>query len=112
MMPLSATSNLLLYRAESQETRTRLAWFDRKGVEGAALAIQRHCRNPELAPDYGRVAIECWESSGGRDIWVYDLERDAAARLTSDPGDDADPVWTPDGRTILFASSRQGPPDV
>ena len=112
MMPLSATSNMLLYRAESQETRTRLAWFDRKGVEGAALAIQRHCRNPEFAPDYGRVAIECWESSGGRDIWVYDLERDAAARLTSDPGDDADPVWTPDGRTILFASSRQGPPDV
>jgi eukaryotic-like serine/threonine-protein kinase len=112
MMPLSATSNVLLYRAESQETRTRLAWFDRKGVEGAALAIQRHCRNPELAPDYGRVAIECWESSGGRDIWVYDLARDAAARLTSDPGDDADPVWTPDGRTILFASSRQGPPDV
>ena len=112
MMPLSATSNLLLYRAESQETRTRLAWFDRKGVEGAALALQRHCRNPELAPDYGRVAIECWESSGGRDIWVYDLARDAAARLTSDPGDDADPVWTPDGRTILFASSRQGPPDV
>jgi eukaryotic-like serine/threonine-protein kinase len=112
MMPLSATPNVLLYRAESQETRTRLAWFDRKGVEGTALAIQRHCRNPELSPDYSRVAIECWESSGGRDIWVYDLERDALARLTSDPSDDADPVWTPDGRTILFASSRQGPPDV
>ncbi|MGE5834082.1 MAG: protein kinase domain-containing protein [Acidobacteriota bacterium] len=112
MMPLSATPNVLLYRAESQETRTRLAWFDRKGVEGTALAIQRHCRNPEFSPDYGRVAIECWESSGGRDIWVYDLARDALARLTSDPGDDADPVWMPDGRTILFASSRQGPPDV
>jgi Tol biopolymer transport system component len=112
MMPLSATPNLLLYRAENQETRTRLAWFDRKGVEGAALAIQKECRNPELSPDYGRVAIECWQSSGGRDIWVYDLGRDAAARLTSDPGDDADPVWTPDGRTILFASSRLGPPDV
>jgi eukaryotic-like serine/threonine-protein kinase len=112
MMPLSATPDVLLYRAESQETRTRLAWFDRKGIEGAALAIQRHCRNPELSPDYGRVAIECWESSGGRDIWVYDLARDALARLTSDPADDADPVWTPDGRTILFASSRQGPPDV
>ena len=70
MMPLSATSNVLLYRAESQETRTRLAWFDCKGIEGSALAIQRHCRNPELAPDYDRVAIECWESSGGRDVWV------------------------------------------
>ena len=112
MMPFMATSNLLVYRGEHQEARTRLAWFDRKGVEGPALAMRQHCRNPELAPDYSRVALECWESTGGRDVWVYDLARDVPARLTSDPGDDADPVWTPDGRTILFASSRLGPPDV
>jgi hypothetical protein len=86
MMPVSATSNVLLYRAENQETRTRLAWFDRKSLEGAALTLQRHCRNAEFSPDYSRVPIECWESSGGRDIWVYDLARDAAARPTSDPG--------------------------
>jgi Tol biopolymer transport system component len=112
MMPFTATSNVLVYRAESQELRTRIAWFDRKGVEGAALAVRQHCRNPEFAPDYTRIALECWESTGGRDIWVYDLERDAPARLTSDAADDADPVWMPDGRTILFASSRLGPPDV
>jgi Tol biopolymer transport system component len=112
MMPFTATSKVLVYRAETQETRTRLAWFDRKGTEGTALAIRQHCRNPEFAPDYTRVALECWESIGGRDIWVYDLERDAATRLTSDPADDADPVWTADGRTILFSSTRLGPPDV
>ncbi len=112
MMPFTATANAIVYRAEHQESRTRVAWFDRKGVEGDALVLRRHCRNPEFAPDYGRVALECWESTGGRDIWVYDFARDVALRLTNDPGDDADPVWMPDGQTILFASSRLGPPDV
>ena len=111
MMPFTATSNVLVFRGENQESRTRVAWFDRKGVEGTALAIRQHCRNPEFAPDYGRVALECWESTGGRDIWVYDLSRDVPARLTTDPSDDADPVWL-DGQTILFASSRLGPADV
>ena len=112
MMAFTASATMLVYRAESQESHTRLSWFDRQGVEGASLAIRQHCRNPEFAPDYTRVALECWEATGGRDIWVYDLARDAAARLTSDPGDDADPVWASDGRTIFFASSRLGPPDV
>jgi hypothetical protein len=43
---------------------------------------------------------------------VYDLTRDSATRLTTDPSDDADPVWTHDGRTIIFASSRQGTVDI
>ena len=112
MVPFTASPNVLVYREASQEAHTRLAWVDRKGIEGTALAIKHHCRNPELSPDYSRAALECWDASGGRDIWVYDLTRDAAARLTSHPADDADPVWSPDGRTIYFASARLGPTDI
>jgi Tol biopolymer transport system component len=42
------------------------------------------------------------------DIWIYDFSRDALSRLTFDPGTDSDPVWTPDGRRIVFASNRGG----
>jgi Tol biopolymer transport system component len=103
---------LLVYRAEQHESRTRMAWFDRAGREGAALVLTAHCRNPELSPRFDLVAVECWHPTGGRDIWVYDFARDAATRLTTDPADDADPLWTPDGRTIIFASSRRGSVDV
>src|SRR6185295_18258440 len=50
--------------------------------------------------------------NNNRDIWLYDFARDAASRFTFNPADDADPLWSPDGRTLVFASSRNGPTDV
>jgi len=43
-----------------------------------------------------------------RDLWVLDLQRNTATRLTSDPADDLNPVWSPDGRWIYFTSERKG----
>jgi Tol biopolymer transport system component len=65
-----------------------------------------------LAPDFNLLAMECFELSAERDIWLYDLNRRSAVRFTTDPSDDADPVWSPDGRVLVFASSRRGPVDV
>ena len=36
------------------------------------------------------------------------MARQILTRLTFDPGLDQQPVWTPDGRRILFASARAG----
>jgi Tol biopolymer transport system component len=111
--PFAASNGgTLLYRSQQNDLRTRIAWFDRTGRESAALALEGHCRNPELSPAFDRVAVECYQASSMRDVWVYDLTRDSATRLTTDPSDDADPVWTHDGRTIIFASSRQGTVDI
>jgi tricorn protease len=45
---------------------------------------------------------------GGRapDVWIYDLERDAARRLTDHRASDAQPMWLHD--TVYFASDREG----
>jgi len=40
------------------------------------------------------------------DVYTYEWARDFTTRLTSDPAVDSYPVWSPDGRTIVFASSR------
>lgn len=37
------------------------------------------------------------------DIWVYDLQRDLSIRLTNGPGVKDFPVWSPDGRYLIFA---------
>src|SRR5262249_15111705 len=34
--------------------------------------------------------------------------RGVSTRLTFDPSDDASPVWSPDGRRIVFSSTREG----
>jgi Tol biopolymer transport system component len=89
-------------------TPTRVVWFDRAGVEGAPLKLDRHCRNPEIAPDGTRAALECYDEGNARDVWIYDFARDAASRFTVDPADDANALWSPDGRSIIFDSNRRG----
>jgi hypothetical protein len=46
-------------------------------------------------------------SAGNADIWVQDIERDTAVRLTSLPGANGAPLWTPDGKYIVFLSANQ-----
>jgi serine/threonine-protein kinase len=41
-----------------------------------------------------------------------ELARGTLSRLTFEPGDERDPVWTSDGREIAFASSRGGDLDL
>jgi serine/threonine-protein kinase len=47
--------------------------------------------------------------SGNIDVWVYEWERDVMTRLTTAPGYDHIPVWTPDGKHIVFSSVRNSP---
>jgi hypothetical protein len=109
----ASQTGVLAMRNSEQSVSSRMAWFDRGGAEGPSLRLDRHCRSPEISPDESRVALECFEeATNTRDIWLYDVARDVASRLTTDPADDSDPLWSRDGRTIVFASSRRGGVDV
>ena len=44
---------------------------------------------------------------GATDLWVYDLSRDAASRLTFEEGGEDWPVWSSDGRFLYYASDRR-----
>ena len=39
----------------------------------------------------------------GSDLWVYEARRDAVTRLTFDGTKNITPVWSPDGRFIVFS---------
>jgi tricorn protease len=46
------------------------------------------------------------------DLWTADLEGRDVRRLTSAPGGESDPVFSPDGRTIAFTGQYDGNVDV
>jgi eukaryotic-like serine/threonine-protein kinase len=77
-------------------------WVDRTGVEQPSGVAGRTIGTPRLAPDGKRLAVIRGREalSGGDDIWLYDLERGTSTRVTADGG--AFPVWSPDGRQLLF----------
>ena len=43
-----------------------------------------------------------------RDLWLYDTKDGRGQRLTFDPADEFAPVWSPDGRRLLFSAMAKG----
>jgi Tol biopolymer transport system component len=89
--------------------------MDRNGREvGAVGAVAASGLNagPSLSPDETRVAVERWDRATNMDIWTIDLSRSITERLTADPGFEFLALWSPDGETIAFSSSRKGTFDV
>jgi serine/threonine-protein kinase len=93
-----------------QSTPRSLVWVDRRGHETPIRAPLRAYTAPRLSPDGTRVALEI--SDQEQDLWIWDLGRETLTRLTFDSGADQAPVWTPDGRRIIFSSSRHGVPNL
>jgi serine/threonine-protein kinase len=83
-----------------------LVWVDRAGKEEPIPAPPRAYIYPRLSPDGMRVALDIRDQEN--DLWMWDLQRATLTRLTFDPGADQWPVWTPDGRRLVFASDRVG----
>jgi Tol biopolymer transport system component len=88
----------------------RLEWLDRSGKKLAEMGPSATYWSPALSPDLQRVAVH--REEGARDLWIFDLVRGTNSRLTFDPGDDDDPVWSPDGSRIVFSSFRAGRRDL
>jgi eukaryotic-like serine/threonine-protein kinase len=59
-------------------------------------------------PD-GRLvyASDASGASGNRDLWIMDQDGSNQQQLTSDAGDNVQPVVSPDGRYIVFVSDRK-----
>ncbi len=90
--------------AQTGAQRT-LVWVDRRGREEPLEAPPRAYVYPRLSPDGKRVAVSVTDQEG--DIWIWDLSRQTPLkRFTFDPGMDLSPVWTPDGRRLVWSSQR------
>jgi eukaryotic-like serine/threonine-protein kinase len=115
VLDFSASANgVLAYTAgSSAEAEFQLQWFDRSGKKLGTVGEPAVYSNPALSPDGTRVAVGIRDSgTGNRNLWILDLKRGTASRLTFDSGDDLNPVWSRDGSQILFSSAQMGTRDI
>jgi len=104
---IAANGMLAFVEGQPEDLRREVVWryFDGRTerVEdipiGAVMSVA-------LSPDAGKIAAAV-SGAATHDIWVFDLERKNRTRLTFD-GDNADPHWTPDGRSVIYSSIRDG----
>ncbi len=98
----------LAYLVDSLANRTgHMVWVDRQGRAEAVMRDAAAYVVPRLSPDGRRLAYSVVDRvSEQRDVWVLDLDRGTKTRLTLGNGLATDPVWSSDGGTITFASTR------
>jgi Tol biopolymer transport system component len=107
---VSATG-VLAFQVVQAGGNNQLAWYSRTGQKLGTAGQPNLYTNPALSPDGSRLAVGVGPS-GSRDVWIYDLKRETASRLTFDPADDLDPVWSADGSRIFFSSNRASRFDI
>ncbi len=96
---------------------TSQLWIVNRASGEKRLLYAGDAVQPSWSPSGDRIAF--WglpKGSGQRDLWTVAARGDAKAadtvRVTSDAWLDWNPVWSPDGRHLYFASDRGGTVNV
>jgi len=103
-----AANGVIVYRTD---TRTgRLVRTDRAGkrqiIDDQSLFDDLSL---SISGDGKRAAVTVLaRGTGLGDIWIYDLERGGRDRFSSEPGLAITPVWTPDGKAIVYSAAAAG----
>jgi Tol biopolymer transport system component len=93
-----------VYLSGKSESQWSIFWLDGAGKTRPLHLTPGFNESLRFSPDGKRLAFTLYNDRG-TDIWLQDLERDITSRLTSMSGRNAGPVWTPDSKSIVFASS-------
>lgn len=97
----AGTGNIVRYHLEDK-TETRVTHYS-GDVQIARLAMHPHGSH---------LAYALFDKNGDRKIAVVDLNTRAGRYFTAPELDDRNPVWSPDGKTLLYTSLRDYVPNI
>lgn len=97
----------IAYRTPSADSGQRqFVWVDRSGRETEKVVYPDTAGiGPSLSHDGRSVAVFRYADSN-MDIWSSEIARRVWSRVTFDSGDDINPLWSPDGNSMVFGSRR------
>jgi serine/threonine-protein kinase len=95
-------TGLFVYR-RPVATSWPIVWMDSSGKVKPLLQTPGPYYSPRLSPDGKKLAVSVGGITRGN-ISVYDLLRDKMILLTSDGQGHFGPVWTPDGKHLIYRS--------
>jgi Tol biopolymer transport system component len=99
-----AAGRVLAYHPRQQVSTPPLVRIDRATRSRTTLAgIVGN--NLDLSRDDRRIAVSRAEGDEASDVWAYDLERGTGTRLSYGPTNDFGPVWSGDGRWVVYIAS-------
>src|SRR5579864_537054 len=103
----------LVFQSGDPSGGWNLFWFARDGKKIGSVGQAARYFAPALSPDGTRMATTIFSGlQGTGDVWICDLQRGTSTRLTFNPSLQQVPIWSPDGKTVFYASSIIGPPHI
>ena len=113
-----SSAGLMAYRTGAGSSQRQLAWFDPRGTQletvgepGNLFAFDRSPDGKSVALTVGTAAtsgVTAGTTTSEIDIWILEVTRGLRTRFTFAEGMDRNPIWSHDGRSLVFASSRSG----
>lgn len=103
---LSRTGVLVYVPGGPMRKARSLVWLDRRGTLTPIPVPRRFYAEPSISPDGQQIAVTL--RAANDDVWTYDIARNAFTRLTFPRGNNQVPIWTPDGRGVVYGLDRHG----
>ncbi|MBT5873525.1 MAG: hypothetical protein HOH43_08910, partial [Candidatus Latescibacteria bacterium] len=94
--------------------RQQMVWVDRDGIVLEKIGDpQAVITGPILSQDGSKIAVRGRNiRDGDDDIWIYDLKQGIKTQATRHPSNERQPCWSPDGKTLVYFSYRNGPANL
>jgi len=108
----TSATGLLAYQTGAGAEMRQLTWLDRTGKPAGTIGEPRAFFGIEFSPDRKKLAASAPDTVGNYDIWLYDIGRGLPTRFTSDPAGEYWAVWSKDGKSVIFNSTRKGHYDL
>jgi dipeptidyl aminopeptidase/acylaminoacyl peptidase len=103
-----STTGLLAFR-RGERARTALTWFDRAGRALGTIGTPGSYSHLALSPDGSRLAVLREDAPRSNGIWLFDLQRNSS-RAVVERGLYSSPIWSRDGRSILYGVGFRSEP--
>jgi len=105
----ASTNGVLIYRSGGN-SGSQLTWLDRQGKLLGTAGKPGIYYRLALTPNSAQAAIGWMNSqaSSNTDVWLLDFSRSTNARFTFGKGNSSRPIWSPDGKRVIFNSDREG----
>jgi len=102
---VSQNGTLAYIPTNVSSTDRRLVWVNRDGSAEPLKAPPRAYEHPRLSPDGKRVMLNI--AGDSPNVFMYDIAANRLQQFTTE-ANNAMPIWTRDGKRIVFRSTKAG----
>jgi serine/threonine protein kinase/Tol biopolymer transport system component len=102
-----SANGVLAFVQGGEADTVQLTWRDRLGKQVGITGPPDLWTSFKLSPDERSAALSREEPNRLHALWILDLVKGTTSRFVAD-GDNFSPVWSPDGKQLVYTSVRNG----